>query len=485
MGQGLAEISHKRVGDSYKLSLQDLFSPKLQRRLTYLMLGLTALSFAPRKLFSGSSEPDYQPDGIHHILDSPPASFEEGLRELGINVETTSQVRTTSERARQSSFRKEPTNADVVGRFERQAWYRNMTPQWKQAIEKVFSYMQPGTLQLSYNIVESREFRSLERAEQEYVLNVLFNSNDKGRRALQELLKRRSPNGSLILRTQDSRGNTLLENIHDIAVSDRYATGHISKIDVKRSIVANALTELVSPGEINQGSKGTCAATSPLWEFSKEDPAELSRLIKGLVIDGEVSMRKRGAVIKLDPGSDLPDTNQERSISERIIQVAFMEYANGSSVDYRNGSDRNYSEASGRAVNDGGLTAQEKERLLEAFYDKAFFVVYAHDGLTYVLDEIRDQTPRPVQVGIRWSDCYSCGQGGSDIHGYHAIVVTRISDSRVYFRNPHGPDHSLRRGQTIRDEGPTRKSENPRTGEESMTLKEFLSRVNSACIRSW
>lgn len=95
--------------------------------------------------------------------------------------------------------------------------------------------------------------------------------------------------------------------------------------------VADVLADMVLPERIWQGKAPTCTAATMQFELAMRQPAEFSRLMCGLAIDGSVKMAG-GGTLETQPGAALNGSlvaGDKRSPTEAVFQAALMEYANG------------------------------------------------------------------------------------------------------------------------------------------------------------
>src|SRR5262249_27888294 len=80
---------------------------------------------------------------------------------------------------------------------------------------------------------------------------------------------------------------------------------------------------------------------------------------------------------------------------------------------------------------------------------------YVHRDM---LDVLKDAMPTPTLVDLRWGD------------SGHAVVVTRIENDRVYFRNPWGEVKDVKDGYNYPD--PPRRLEDAKNDIESMPFSD-------------
>ena len=99
------------------------------------------------------------------------------------------------------------------------------------------------------------------------------------------------------------------------------------------------------PDSINQHARGTCAATSIQIALAIQEPAKYLDIMTDLMSESGIVDKDNLSdpsllheQLRRDQGSFGTDTSG-RSVSSRVMQIAFMEFANGK-LDYRNSSDR-------------------------------------------------------------------------------------------------------------------------------------------------
>lgn len=143
----------------------------------------------------------------------------------------------------------------------------------------------------------------------------------------------------------------------------------LATVPGKVRLLGGLIRNLVDPGRINQGHKGTCAVTSLESFLADRQPAEYARLVTGLLSPaGSVSMAN-GEQIQRDESSLVwSRTEAWRSPISRVFQVAAMEQAYPE-LDYRNTIDGHFQVGSNMdaSINTGtGVDLTAFNRLLEA-----------------------------------------------------------------------------------------------------------------------
>lgn len=287
---------------------------------------------------------------------------------------------------------------------------------------------------------------------------------------------------------RDLQGGTMLSHLHGLA------TGPLASGLDRTSLLRSTIAEVENPANIEQHMQGTCAATSVVLRVAERSPAEYARLVAGLSTpSGRVTL-KGGETLARNVGS-IADTRSGRTQSERMLQDAFMGYANGT-LNYDVAADTSRGEGGG-----GGLNLAEVSRLQESVFGEPFRTITVAgrqvtrdadttdrlwrnvrnglDRLTFRHDPnspmvmLRQELAagRDAVIGMRW------GQEG---HSAHAVVVERIENGRVFFQNPHGNAyHGKAVGSSLSP--PPRRVEAGNL--QSMTLADFQTRLSSVSVR--
>ena len=261
------------------------------------------------------------------------------------------------------------------------------------------------------------------------------------------------------------------------------------------------MLELTKPGELNQARFGVCGV-GLIYELYLEQPAEAARLMTGLLGTESKSKTRTGDSLTLAKYVEAADPTPGRSISEKIFQSALMELANGTEKSYCNHCDEHFNEKNGK-IYGVGLYADQIQNLYKSIFGVETELFDKENSKTAdLLSLMQKQTPGFVPVSIRWSsgmagtrlirkhitspdqrgtlgnEPHHILAGGSNRHGpdgNHFILVTRVDEGRVFYRNLHGPSKAAA-GSTKNN--PQRRVEDPAIGIESMDEKEFLSRLN-------
>ena len=336
-----------------------------------------------------------------------------------------------------------------------------------RAVDPKTTTSSTGTLE---QLAESENFRAMSPKDQARVLELHDGLDAGGREQLVALTNRTVDNVTLpascgkgtALLSVDSQGKTLLDNLTELStmkLDPKLASEGIQRADLLESV----MEECATPGQINQANRGTCTVTSMQYMLCTEQPGEYARLMTGLLSpEGKATLRNGDPLVRVSD-SIAKDSATNRSDSERIFQSAMMDYANG---------DENYSNVDDAStkerwwilpdVDHGGLYPDQEERGLEALFGQDYKRVKG-GGLEY----LESVTPGQTLVDFKWGD------------GGHAVVVERVEDGRVYFRNPWGPTTDAT-GTTYSD--PDRRMEDPANRVESMTVEEFNKKMRTVYV---
>ncbi|MDQ3265211.1 MAG: hypothetical protein M3Y59_16390 [Myxococcota bacterium] len=202
------------------------------------------------------------------------------------------------------------------------------------------------------------------------------------------------------------------------------------------ALLTDVVQEVATPSAIAQHTKNTCVPTAVSLQLAMNNPAEYARIATGLASpSGEVQLA--GGQTLTREADTLADDGVGRSVSQRLIEPAFMEFANGW-LDYRSGDDKHFL---GPIPTFPGAPAVMADGLLEAIYGKG---MEHRTGILFgVMDEIERQTAAggSVLATLSWED------GG--ILQWHKIVVTGMEtvDGQEYvkYTNPWGQEERMPR----------------------------------------
>lgn len=193
-------------------------------------------------------------------------------------------------------------------------------------------------------------------------------------------------------------------------------------------LIRSVLQDVAFPDKINQHSKATCAPTTVQIIFATRKPAEYVALVANLASSAgkglpEDPTSDSEETIVREPGTEVDDKSG-RSLSNRLVQPAFIEYANGKGNDYNNATDKDSKGNSGLHING---TARLMQKLMP---DEDHRAAMFNPNLSEGIDAVKELTDKGhlVTAGLSW---------GNDAH---QVLVTKIDTQNklAYFMNPWG-----------------------------------------------
>lgn len=196
------------------------------------------------------------------------------------------------------------------------------------------------------------------------------------------------------------------------------------------AFLQSALQDIARPERIAQAERGTCAATSGQMMLAMKDPARYLNVLKGLSSpEGEVSssLLPGGGSMHREMGTEIPD-GSGRSITSRLVQPVFMEYANGS-LDYDNEQDLNISSGDIHR----GLYNSEMARLMNGLFgaNSHQSIEGQKEALNAILPSLTQG--EPVTVGLSWQS------------SAHQVILMDIDEKKqqAFILNPWGELQSM------------------------------------------
>jgi len=217
------------------------------------------------------------------------------------------------------------------------------------------------------------------------------------------------------------------------------ASLHADLAPHRLTLLRSALQELAYPERIEQHSKGTCAATTVQIVLALKNPVQYLNILQNLASpEGKVPPALLHGATDLEREVEtLKDDRSGRSLSSRLLQPAFMEFANGPAAQYDNTRDRNFNAKEEYP----GLNEESTIRLSEALFGPGSYQLrYTHTDPdptwkgfvkpAVLLDEIDKALSQgePVPVGLRWGETA------------HKVLLVQWdkSNQQAYFMNPWG-----------------------------------------------
>lgn len=285
-----------------------------------------------------------------------------------------------------------------------------------------------------------------------------------------------------IAKKADAAGQVAL---HDMLTSGKLSAGLLQELNGlatdrldggvdQTALLSEALVELKDPVTISQQSRGTCAATSVQILTALDAPEQYVRMLRGLASPQGTAKLPSGDVLKREPDWNV-NNDGGRSLPSRLLQPAFMEFANGD-LDYNNQDDMDLDPKTGERA-PSGLTAEQALGLLNAskLSPNGFDVqglVYDPNlpeatgkGLDASIESARDmlmvlQNGKAIdpksqdellaalkkqaspQNPVYATVIYTLYPEAGNV-GFHAILVTGVKDGFVSYINPWGQEEKL------------------------------------------
>ncbi|HEY9843810.1 MAG TPA: hypothetical protein V6D23_25280 [Candidatus Obscuribacterales bacterium] len=213
----------------------------------------------------------------------------------------------------------------------------------------------------------------------------------------------------------------------------------------RQALVQSTLQNIAFPERICQHSRGTCAATVPEKLLAQDNPEKYIRIATALASPrGQVPeslVSEKGPIMEREPGTEIDDKSG-RSVASRLMQPAFMEYANGELTTYDNATDQHTNEKGEKSDGlDGNQVASlmnglfpEKGSYICAGVNKNATDVQADRERVWRLAESELSLGRPVQIGYKT---------GNDTG--HAVLLTKVDPAKnlAYVMNPWGELHTM------------------------------------------
>ncbi len=225
---------------------------------------------------------------------------------------------------------------------------------------------------------------------------------------------------------ESATGLSTLRAHDDTTVFDNL--DRMAKVPGLAAFVPGVMQDMLNPSRIVQGTAPTCTAATMQYELAYQQPAEYSRLIAGLAIDGHVTMA-RGQELQVQPGAAFNgsiNARDQRSPTEAVFQAAVMEFANG---DETYDLDRLESKRADGSTHEG-LNAQQIRTALTQLFDLNYTTRYIDNDAeaASVLKTLnRANSPnRPVLIDLTQDD--------SPLN--HCVSFEKISGNQVFLRNP-------------------------------------------------
>lgn len=258
---------------------------------------------------------------------------------------------------------------------------------------------------------------------------------------------------------------TLLENL--MALSNEQVAKGLNK----SQLLDQAVVEADDPTQIQQSDRDTCGATTFEYMLDTRDASEFVRLLDGVAGKSGQVTTMTGSTLSRDDSSIAPD-DSGRLIPDRLMQSAFMKY--GRYGFYRNSLDGNhwYSRLTSGLTNgmflhlDQGVLGEQRHTAGHFWDMLPLPFVHQDTGLVNQIQKATDKG-QVVPVSVNFN-----GPKSGILPAGHFLLVTRIKDGRVYFRNPWGTEAPP--GTMLGTDGKTPPRRAEANGLESMTESDFV-----------
>ena len=271
----------------------------------------------------------------------------------------------------------------------------------------------PATAFQAEYVFSHQAFRDMSVEDREKIVDVMAAGGERATRAMAQIFN--TSDGAL-LNQVGKDGTRLIDSLDKLAASP---TG--------KRLLNDCMYDIVNPGRIWQGQAPTCTVSSMQYELASQQPAEYARLVAGLGVDGQVTMRGGGTLTTSASTAMLASSwnNDRRSTTEAVFQTAAMEYANGGDT-YNMFAQENH-RSDGQTYK-GLYPDQIRTMVGELFGAKYETLEIGSDAeATAELNQIMSQERpnRPVLFDIDMGDFNHC------------VALDRIQGDRVYYRDPY------------------------------------------------
>ncbi|HEY9856079.1 MAG TPA: hypothetical protein V6D05_10100 [Stenomitos sp.] len=302
---------------------------------------------------------------------------------------------------------------------------------------------------------------------------VFFGANRTGQVALSNLME----DGRLMSSKDLRKGDTLLSHL------DRLATQPMASGLNRTNVLSGLVEQAENPGDISQGARGTCTVTTIEYMLAKRSPAEYVRLVTDLASSGGQAVLANGKTVGRETGTAAAD-DSGRSDASRLFEAAMMEYGNGL-LDYSNETDKHG--VGGVSFISGGLSNGDTAKVLSGVFNEDWKAIgdvpvigsvpFTSVGSGRLFNQLESYVKKGQQVPIAmdWKSEGEWKPAG------HEVLVTKIEDGRVYFRNPWG-NYADPGTETDGKDGPVRRIEDS-NGIESMPIDDFRKRLKGIAVK--
>lgn len=355
-------------------------------------------------------------------------------------------------------------------------------------------------------VVQNENYNQLSNEQKTKMLNVFANCSPKARAELEPLLDRKVVIGSgnppatapaLLTEDNTKAHKTLLDHLDTVAGQKLEP----QLANRRGELLGKLVQETGRPAySVHQGNVGTCAATTVQMHLLQHSPAEYARVISGLaspeksvvLADGskmEAAQNQANKFLKTGP--------DPRNVTERMFQGAVQQYGDQIPVE-QGGHGKDYKYDANNPDNTG-MWDHQTGRVMKSLYNRDYSYqplgANGSRGIESVptdakgkdkmradlFNELKNQMDShqgPIAAHVKWD----VDDKGRD--ALHEVLIEKMENGRVYFRNPWGSNRSQGAGYAdgLTLSNPTRRVENNSQGIESMTEADFQKLVNGATI---
>lgn len=191
----------------------------------------------------------------------------------------------------------------------------DLSPEAQAQVKELMSKPNAADVDNAAYVMTTPTFGQMSVDQREKLINVMAKTDSFG---VETLAVAAEKSGLSTLKATD--GSSVVDNLNRMANTPGLGP-----------YIGNVVDDIIRPNAIHQGNAPTCTAATMQYELAKGNPAEYSRLIAGLAIDGKVTMAG-GGVLETQPGAALTGSaklHDRRTPSESVFQGALMEFANG------------------------------------------------------------------------------------------------------------------------------------------------------------
>lgn len=301
----------------------------------------------------------------------------------------------------------------------------------------------------------------------------------EGQEKLLTILNRTAEDGSSVALALDKHPSaaerqTLIESLHELSVQELVGPLRGENANLLESVV----DEVAYRANITQNEKASCCSGAVSLAFAGLPPSEYVRLLKEMTsaeTNGQATLTS-GDTIEFSERFLVEDRDRalwsSRTVSERLLQGALMQYAVGPDMMYDPETDRAYGTINGQYGEVVGLLDHQWERLIEGAFspaDSNLGVVPAQLQGREHLQQMIDQG-QPVFAKVQWDV--------NGKHASHAVLVNYVRQNEAG-EWVVGISQSWDKGEAqTRHGGPAgRVLVDAESGVEEIPLNEFLERT--------